>query len=117
VLAAALFDWGNGFDHFHGWSGFHCMQVSETDPTCQTGIGAKALGVNVLMVCMICLWAGGLSTIAFAILRVTKLLRIDEETERLGMDETKHSPSKAYDITDKEGERKEQNDNWDIQQV
>jgi len=117
VLAAALFDWGNGFDHFHGWSGFHCMQVSETDPTCQTGIGAKALGVNVLMVCMICLWAGGLSTIAFAILRVTKLLRIDEETERLGMDETKHSPSKAYDITDKAGERREQNINWDTQQI
>jgi len=99
VLAAALFDWGNGFDHFHGWSGFHCMQVSDTDTTCQTGIGGKALGVNMLMICMICLWAGGLSAIAFAILKVTGLLRIDEDTERQGMDEARHSPSKAYDMT------------------
>ena len=34
VLAAALFDWGNGFDYHHGWSGFGC--VMEDNPKPQT---------------------------------------------------------------------------------
>merc|ERR1719230_1600963 len=25
VLAAAIFDWGKGFDYAHGWSGFNCV--------------------------------------------------------------------------------------------
>lgn len=65
------------------------------------------------MTCMICLWAGGLSAIAFAILKVTKLLRIDAETEKAGMDESKHSPSKAYDFSEPPG--KENKDGWDTQ--
>jgi Amt family ammonium transporter len=101
VLAAALFDWGNGFDHFHGWSGFHCMQVSETDTNCQKNIGGTALGVNIAMVLVICLWAGTLSAMAFKLLKHSELLRIDDETESEGMDSKMHSPNKAYDIDDK----------------
>jgi len=76
------------------------MVVSKTDASCQTGIGGTALGVNIAMICVICLWAGTLSAMAFAILKLTKLLRIDEATEATGMDNAKHSPSKAYDWTD-----------------
>jgi len=106
VLAAALFDWGNGFDHFHGWSGFHCMQVSATDTTCQKGIGGTALGVNIAMVLVICLWAGSLSTMAFALLKHSELLRIDNETESEGMDSKIHSPNKAYDFDDDKKKKK-----------
>jgi Amt family ammonium transporter len=30
VLAAALFDWGNGFDFAHGWNGFSCVTNEDT---------------------------------------------------------------------------------------
>merc|ERR1719282_1195394 len=43
VLAAALFDWGKGFDHFHGWSGFSCTHGDNGD--CADGdYAGKVLG-------------------------------------------------------------------------
>jgi len=96
VLAAGLFDWGNGFDHFHGWSGFNCM--TDENGACQTGIGGKVLGVNVLMVVVIILWAGSLSSIIFGVMKFTGLLRVDQETEKKGSDKQHHSPSKAYNF-------------------
>jgi len=98
VLGAALFDWGNGFDHFHGWSGFNCMV--DADGKCQTGIGGTALGVNIAMVLCIIAWAGSLSAATFGILRVTGLLRIDEQQEEEGMDARSHSPPKAYNVVE-----------------
>ena len=98
VLAAGLFDWGKGFDHYHGWSGFGCMPVSETDSTCQTGIGGTAIGAQCILVLMVIAWAGSLSGLAFFALKKTGFLRIDEYTEEVGMDVKQHSPPKAYAI-------------------
>ncbi|CAE7246865.1 AMT1-3 [Symbiodinium natans] len=97
-LAQGLFDWGKGFDTYHGWSGFSCMPVSETDSTCQSGIAGTALGAQCILVIMVILWAGSLSGIAFFCLKMTGKLRIDEDTEEVGMDVKQHSPPKAYAI-------------------
>eukprot|EP00439_Symbiodinium_sp_Y106_P054583 s977_g7.t1 len=50
VLAAGLFDWGKGFDHFHGWSGWGCM--TDDNGACQTGINGSALGAQVILILM-----------------------------------------------------------------
>jgi len=102
VLAAALFDWGNGFDHFHGWSGFNCM--TNDDGSCRTGIGGTALGVNILMIVMILLWAGTLSGLAFFALMKTGYLRISADAEAKGLDGTVHSPGKTYELDGAEKE-------------
>ena len=49
VLAAALFDWGSGFNHYHGWSAWDCMD-NEGNGSCSSGLNALGLGVNALMV-------------------------------------------------------------------
>ncbi|CAE7940951.1 amtB [Symbiodinium necroappetens] len=98
ALAAGLFDWGKGFDHYHGWSGFGCKPVSDTDSTCMTGIGGTAIAAQLIMILVIILWAGTLSGLAFFALKMTGLLRIDEYTEEVGMDVKQHSPPKAYAI-------------------
>ncbi|CAJ1446103.1 unnamed protein product [Effrenium voratum] len=94
-IACGLFDWGKGVDHFHGWSGWGCMQTAD-ESSCKTGIGGTAIGAQFIMVLMIIVWAGSLSTIAFFLLKLTGLLRISEEVEEGGMDSHHHSPPKAY---------------------
>jgi len=101
VLAAGLFDWGLDVDHFHGWSGFSCM--TKDDGSCQTGIGGTAIAAQIILVLAVIAWAGTWSAIAFGVLKVTKILRIEEEVEAAGMDAAHHSPSKAYDIQRLEG--------------
>jgi len=96
VLAAGLFDWGEGLDHFNGWSGWTCMQ--DADGNCQTGIGGTAIAAQLILVLSVIAWAGTLSTIAFFGLKKTGMLRIDEGTELLGMDTKQHSPPKAYSL-------------------
>lgn len=98
VLAAALFDWGSGLDHFNGWGGFGCVQ-NEEETGCMEGAWPKAVGANIVLVLMVILWSGGLSGIAFLALHLTGLLRITEDTEEKGMDAKQHSPPKAYSIT------------------
>jgi Amt family ammonium transporter len=94
VLAAALFDWGKGFDHYHGWSGFSCM--TDDEGNCQTGLGGSALGAQIALILAVIVWAGSLSGITFFALMKTGQLRVDKETEDKGMDVAHHSPSKAY---------------------
>jgi Amt family ammonium transporter len=100
VLAAVLFDMGTlgGNDHFHGWSGFGCMTVSETDTNCQQGLFGDALLAHLIMIGLIIAWSGILSGIVFFLLKMTGCLRIDSDTEDVGVDAKKHSPSKAYAI-------------------
>ena len=78
--------------HFHGWSGFSCMA---DDNVCRKLMGGTALGANIVMILMIIVWSGGLSTLAFLCLKRTGMLRIDEECEAVGMDSRHHSPPKA----------------------
>eukprot|EP00439_Symbiodinium_sp_Y106_P005318 s8330_g1.t1 len=94
LLAAALFDWGKGFDHYHGWSGFGCM--TGDDGACSKGIGGSAIAAQLVMIVAIIAWAGTLSTLSFLALRFSGLLRIDDHTEKIGYDMHSHSPPKAY---------------------
>eukprot|EP00931_Biecheleriopsis_adriatica_P012127 TRINITY_DN11322_c0_g1_i2.p1 TRINITY_DN11322_c0_g1~~TRINITY_DN11322_c0_g1_i2.p1 ORF type:complete len:573 (-),score=134.54 TRINITY_DN11322_c0_g1_i2:169-1887(-) len=97
VIAAGLFDWGQGVDHFHGWSGFDCML--DEDGSCQTAVGGTAIGAQCILVLAVVAWAGTLSTLAFITLKLTGFLRIDEETEQEGLDSRQHSPPKAYSLS------------------
>ena len=94
LLAAGLFDWGKGFDHYHGWSGFGCM--TGDDGECLKNVGGTAVGAQIVMILAIIAWAGTLSTLSFLALKYSGLLRIDEHIEKVGYDMHKHSPSKAY---------------------
>jgi len=96
VLACGFFDWGKGVDHYHGWSGFGCM--AETDGSCKTGIAGAAIGAQFILILMVILWSGVLSSLVFLVLKLFESLRISEEVEAVGMDEHHHSPSKAYAI-------------------
>ena len=83
-------------DYYHGWSGWGCMPVSETDASCKSGIGGTAVGAQFIMILMIILWSGFLSSLVFLVLKLFESLRISEEVEAVGMDEHHHSPPKAY---------------------
>jgi len=96
VLACGLFDWGRGFDHYHGWSGFNCM--TDDDGNCRTGIGGKAIAAQIVFCLAVITWAGTISGITFFALKKFGHLRIDEETEEMGLDQTHHSPARAYAI-------------------
>merc|ERR1719226_331459 len=91
VLAAALFDWGTGMDSFHGWSGWSCVGA----PDCTSGAWGEAFAANILEIITIALWTAGFSLLVFVPLRLAGVLRADDETQEKGMDEAKHSPSKA----------------------
>ncbi|CAE7628187.1 AMT1-3 [Symbiodinium necroappetens] len=94
LLAAGLFDWGKGFDHYHGWSGFGCM--AGDDGACRKGLGGAAIGAQIVMILAIIAWAGTLSTLSFLVLKFSGLLRIGENIEKVGYDMHSHSPPKAY---------------------
>jgi len=98
-MGAALFDWGNGMDYSHGWSGFDCGRGD--DGKCIEGLNGQLIVANLVEVIAICAWVGGLSALIFIPLRVAGLLRADDETQDVGMDAKKHSPSKAYSIDEK----------------
>ena len=53
---ATLFDWGKGFDHYGGWSGFSCKPASDTDSTCMAGTGGTAIIAQLFMALVIILW-------------------------------------------------------------
>lgn len=81
-------------DHYHGWSGWGCM--AETDGSCKTGIAGAAIGAQFILILMVILWSGFLSSLVFLVLKLFESLRISEEIEAVGMDEHHHSPPKAY---------------------
>jgi Amt family ammonium transporter len=95
-LAAALFDFGAGMDKHHGWGGFSATSWTEDGETKYMSTG-DAVAVNMVEVFFVIAWSGGMSAIVFGILRVTKLLRVDEETESSGCDHECASPT-AYNI-------------------
>merc|ERR1712048_1338192 len=99
VMGCALFDWGNGVDYAHGWSGFSCKLGD--DGKCMEGAWAQLVVANLVEVLAICGWVGGLSALVFIPLRMLGLLRADDAVQETGMDSAKHSPSKAYTIDEK----------------
>lgn len=101
VLAASLFDWGAGMNHYHGWNGFDCM--TDDANVCRQNIGGTGVAANIILILMVIVWAGSFSFLAFFILKKTGLLRIDEETESTGLDIKHHSPPKAYQMASSTG--------------
>ena len=94
LIATGLFDWGRGIDHYHGWSGFGCME--NDDGSCKTGIGGSAIAAQFIMILVIVLWSGCFAALAFSVLKMTGLLRYSEHVEEVGIDSHHHSPPKAY---------------------
>jgi len=71
--------------------------------TCRKGgIGWTVLGVNIAMILCILLWAGVFSGVIFFLLKQFAFLRIDDDTENMGIDERAHSPGKAYELEGEE---------------
>eukprot|EP00933_Yihiella_yeosuensis_P013982 TRINITY_DN12715_c0_g1_i2.p1 TRINITY_DN12715_c0_g1~~TRINITY_DN12715_c0_g1_i2.p1 ORF type:complete len:297 (+),score=66.63 TRINITY_DN12715_c0_g1_i2:61-891(+) len=97
TLAAALFDWGKGFDYYHGWSGFSCMTK---DGKCASGYGGQGIAANVAEIIAIAAWVAFFSAIIFLPLRLSGKLRASDALQEEGMDAAKHSPSKAYKIAE-----------------
>mmetsp|Transcript_8328 Transcript_8328/g.22049 ORF Transcript_8328/g.22049 Transcript_8328/m.22049 type:complete len:612 (+) Transcript_8328:69-1904(+) len=94
VLAAVFFDWGLGFDKFHGWKGFDC--VKDAGGQCMSGAWKEAFSANLLEILFVVVWVGLSSACIFLPLRLAGLLRASESDQLAGFDEVKHSPSKAY---------------------
>eukprot|EP00437_Effrenium_voratum_P011268 CAMPEP_0181425086 /NCGR_PEP_ID=MMETSP1110-20121109/14977_1 /TAXON_ID=174948 /ORGANISM="Symbiodinium sp., Strain CCMP421" /LENGTH=547 /DNA_ID=CAMNT_0023548261 /DNA_START=56 /DNA_END=1699 /DNA_ORIENTATION=+ len=95
VIAAALFDWGEGVDFHHGWSGFGCVAG---DSGCLSGANGEGFAANLLEVVMITLWSGFWTALIFLPLRFSGFLRVPDEDQDAGLDAVKHSPAKAYSI-------------------
>eukprot|EP00438_Fugacium_kawagutii_P032327 Skav226344 [mRNA] locus=scaffold2980:133568:135135:- [translate_table: standard] len=60
------------------------------------GNNGTVIGANILMIIGIITWSGISSTVTFTLIKWCGGLRIDEETEKMGMDAKSHSPAKAY---------------------
>ncbi|MBS0461348.1 MAG: ammonia channel protein, partial [Proteobacteria bacterium] len=58
---------------------------------------AHQLGVQLLGVTITLIWSGGMSLLAFAIVRATLGLRVDHDAEREGLDISTHGES-AYEL-------------------
>jgi Amt family ammonium transporter len=95
-LAAALFDFGAGTDKHHGWGGFSVTSWTEDGETKYMSTG-DAIAVNMVEVCFVIAWSGGLCSLVFGILKAAKLLRVDEAAEEIGCDAECASPT-AYNI-------------------
>merc|ERR1712187_74518 len=100
VMAAAFFDWGKGMDYSHGWGGFDCGR--DEAGKCIEGLNTQLIVANFVEVSAISAWVAILSLAVFVPLRFLGLLRADDELQETGMDQAKHSPSKAYTIDPKE---------------
>jgi len=95
-IAAALFDFGAGMDKHHGWSTWSAVTWEEDGETKNMKTG-DALAANICEVLFVIAWSGGLSALAFFILKKIGILRLDEETELMGTDTECASP-KAYNL-------------------
>jgi Amt family ammonium transporter len=104
LMAAALFDWGRGFDHVHGFLGWDCMSEMKDDGTmgCMTGVGGQLVVANLVMLLAITAWSGTLSAIIFTLLRVFGFLRATNDNQDEGMDASCAVKS-AYTLEDAHG--------------
>merc|ERR1712078_76805 len=84
-LAAALFDFGSGMDKHHGCSTWSAVTWEEDGET-KHMTTMNALVANLAEIGFVIAWSGGMSAIAFGILKAIGLLRLDEETEMMGTD-------------------------------
>lgn len=100
VMAAALFDWGKGFDTVHGENGFRCLPGSSPD-VCLNKVGGDLVLKNFLLVVCVTGWVGVCSAIIFGVLRIAGQLRIpvwpeEKDCREPGLDKLHHRPTRAY---------------------
>jgi len=104
VFAAAAFDWGRGLNVAHGWKGFRCPDWKKSTLGCvNDGTGKQSgnlFAANFAEIFAIIAWSGGLSAIIFFILKKAKFLVTADDIQEPGIDKSKHSPRKGYDIND-----------------
>jgi len=93
VLAAALFDWGKGFEYAHGWSGYNCVS---DDNGCVSDGFVQLFAANVLEIIAITAWVAVWTTVILLPMRLAGVLRAPADLQGLGMDKTKCSPPTAY---------------------
>eukprot|EP00933_Yihiella_yeosuensis_P024026 TRINITY_DN18637_c0_g1_i1.p1 TRINITY_DN18637_c0_g1~~TRINITY_DN18637_c0_g1_i1.p1 ORF type:complete len:559 (+),score=104.73 TRINITY_DN18637_c0_g1_i1:65-1741(+) len=98
TIAAVLFDWGKGFEYFHGWGGLYCTKGD--DGACISGAVSTALAANFVLILAVFAWSGTLSAVTFYSMMKTGLLRISHPTEEMGLDAAHHSPARAYTLGD-----------------
>lgn len=104
VFATAAFDWGRGLNVAHGWKGFRCPDWKKSTLGCVSDGTGKQSGnlfaANFAEIFAIIAWSGGLSAIIFFILKKAKFLVTADDIQEPGIDKSKHSPRKGYDIND-----------------
>lgn len=84
VLAAAIFDWGKGFDHVHAWGGFDCLRDATTGD-CLKGKGMELFIANLVEVVVVIAWTGSLSFIIFGLLRASGFFRLPDNEQDAAM--------------------------------
>jgi len=98
TLMCAMLDWGLNTNTYHGWSGFSCVQAE--DGSClEKNARGQGIAANIVEVLAIAIWVAAWSTLIFLPLRLTGFLRATDGVQQQGMDQAKHSPSKAYVMT------------------
>jgi Amt family ammonium transporter len=100
VLAAAIFDWGAGFDKYNGFGGGLSNAADwsgNTGSLWKSGFAAALVEVAVIIA-----WVGGLSLVVFVPLRLAGVLRVPDAIQEQGMDVAKHSPRRSYTMNDNE---------------
>merc|ERR1712185_134122 len=81
VIAAALFDFGPGFNTLHGWDGFSIHKDGEKLTTVGDSILAALAQIGFIWA-----WSGGISCIVFGGLNATGHLRVEARVEDKGLD-------------------------------
>lgn len=62
------------------------------------GNGSKQFGANLVFVLAVIAWVGIFAVIIFSILQLLNILRVSEETEKMGLDAKEHGGA-AYEVT------------------
>lgn len=91
MVAAPLFDFGKGFDSYHGWGGWGATAGAST---------GKGLAANMAVVAFVWVWCGGISGIIFFALKRFGHFRVSEEDEEHGLDAIHHAQFHAHKIAD-----------------
>jgi len=94
TLAASFFDMGAGFEQYNAWSGFSCNQ--DENGACSKTAWADGFAINVGGIFAIIAWTAFWSSLIFAPLRASGILRASDAVQEAGFDTEKHSPPKAY---------------------
>jgi len=87
VVAALLFEWGEGFSKVHGRNGFRCIAqplgcLGEVD-----ALGLDLAAANFSLIGVVILWVTVLSAIIFGVLKVSSCLMIPDESTGAPVDE------------------------------